>query len=57
MESEPFDSFVFANNSEQTKSKYISKLKKFVETRDIDSEQKLTLKENIKFLNVYTITK
>ena len=49
-ESQPFDLLVFAINSEQTKSKYISKLKKFVEIRTIDSEQKLSMKENIKFL-------
>ena len=39
-ESDPFDLFVFAINAEQTKTKYISRLRKFIEISGIDSEQK-----------------
>jgi hypothetical protein len=45
-ESEPYDLFVFAINAEQTREKYISRLKKFLEI--IDQEQKLTLQEKCK---------
>jgi hypothetical protein len=36
--SEPYDLFVFAINAEQTREKYISRLKKFLETIGIDQE-------------------
>lgn len=44
-ESEPYDLFVFAINSEQTREKYITKMKKFLEIIGIDQEKKLTLQE------------
>jgi hypothetical protein len=47
-ESEPYDLFVFAINAEQTREKYISRLKKFLELIGIDQEQKLTLQERCK---------
>jgi hypothetical protein len=47
-ESEPYDLFVFAINAEQTREKYISRLKKFLEIIGIDREQKLTLQERCK---------
>lgn len=47
-ESEPYDLFVFAINGEQTREKYISRLKKFLEIIGIDQEQKLTLQERCK---------
>jgi hypothetical protein len=47
-ESEPYDLFVFAINAEQTREKYISRLKKFLEIIGIDQEQKLTLQERCK---------
>jgi hypothetical protein len=44
-DSEPYDLFVFAINAEQTRQKYISRMKKFLEIIGIDQENKLTLKE------------
>lgn len=47
-ESEPYDLFVFAINAEQTKQKYITRMKKFLEIIGIDREKKLTLQERCK---------
>lgn len=44
-ESEPYDLFVFAINAEQTREKYITRMKKFLEIIGIDQEKKLTLQE------------
>jgi hypothetical protein len=44
-ESEPYDLFVFATNVEQTRQKYITRLKKFIEIIGIDPENKLTIQE------------
>lgn len=44
-ESEPYDLFVFAINAEQTREKYITRMKKFLEIVGIDQEKKLTLQE------------
>jgi hypothetical protein len=41
-ESEPYDLFVFAINAEQTREKYITRLKKFFEIIGIDPDKKLT---------------
>jgi hypothetical protein len=47
-ESEPYDLFVFAINAEQTKEKYITRMKKFLEIIGIDQEKKLTIQERCK---------
>ena len=44
-ESEPYDLFVFAINAEQTREKYITRMKKFLEIIGIDQEKKLTIQE------------
>jgi hypothetical protein len=44
-ESEPYDLFVFAINAEQTREKYITRMKKFLEIIGIDQEKKSTLQE------------
>jgi hypothetical protein len=41
-ESEPYDLFTFVINPEQTREKYISRMKKFLEIIGIDQEKKLT---------------
>ena len=46
--SEPYDLFVFAINAEQTREKYITRLKKFFEIVGIDPEKKLTMQESSK---------
>jgi hypothetical protein len=43
--SEPYDLFVFAINAEQTREKYIVRMKKFLEIIGIDREKVLTLQE------------
>ena len=47
-ESEPYDLFVFAINADQTRQKYITRLKKFLEIIGIDQEKKLTIRERCK---------
>ena len=47
-ESEPYDLFVYAINADQTREKYITRMKKFLEIIGIDEEQKLCLKERCK---------
>jgi hypothetical protein len=47
-ESEPYDLFVFAINAEQTREKYITRMKKFLEIIGIDEEKKLTVQERCK---------
>ncbi|MPZ07915.1 MAG: hypothetical protein GEU26_16125 [Nitrososphaeraceae archaeon] len=47
-QSEPYDLFVFAINAEQTREKYITRMKKFLETIGIDQEKKLTIQERCK---------
>jgi hypothetical protein len=47
-ESEPYDLFVFAINAEQTREKYITRMKKFLEIIGIDQEKKLTMQERCK---------
>lgn len=42
---EPYDLFVFAINAEQTREKYITRMKKFLEIIGIDQEKKLTVQE------------
>jgi hypothetical protein len=44
-ESEPYDLFVFAINAEQTREKYITRMKRFLEVIGIDQEKKLTIQE------------
>jgi hypothetical protein len=44
-ESEPYDLFVFAINAEQTREKYITRMKKFLEIIGIDEEKKLSVQE------------
>jgi hypothetical protein len=43
-ESEPYDLFVFAINAEQTREKYVTRLKKFL-IIGIDKEKKLTIQD------------
>ena len=43
-ESEPYDLFVFAINSEETREKYITRMKKFLEIIGIDEEKKLPVR-------------
>ena len=47
-ESDPYDLFVFAINAEQTREKYITRMKKFLEVIGIDSERKLSMAERCK---------
>jgi hypothetical protein len=47
-ESEPYDLFVFAINAEQTREKYVTRMKKFLENIGIDEEKKLTVQERCK---------
>ncbi len=47
-ESEPYDLFVFTINADQTREKYITRLKKFLEIIGIDLEKKLTIQERCK---------
>jgi hypothetical protein len=47
-ESEPYDLFVFAINAEQTRQKYITRMKKFLGIIGIEQENKLTLQERCK---------
>ena len=42
-ESDPYDLFVFAINAEQTREKYITRLKKFFEIIGIDLDNRLTI--------------
>ena len=49
--SEPYDLFVFAINAEQTREKYITRLKKFFEIVGIDPEKKLD--DARKFQDIY----
>lgn len=42
-ESEPYDLFVFAINADQTREKYVTRLKKFFEIIGIDQEMKLSI--------------
>jgi hypothetical protein len=44
-ESEPYDLFVFAIIAEQTREKYVTRLKKFFEIIGIDQNNKLTIQE------------
>ena len=43
--SEPYDLFVFAINAEQTREKYVTRLKKFFEIIGIDQNNKMTIQE------------
>jgi hypothetical protein len=43
--SEPYDLFIFAINAEQTREKYLTRMKKFLEIIGIDQEKKLTVQE------------
>ena len=47
-ESEPYDLFVFAINADQTREKYVTRLKKFIEIIGIDQEKKLSIQERCK---------
>ncbi len=47
-ESEPYDLFVYAINADQTKEKYITKIKKIPEIIGIDPENKLTIQAGYK---------
>ena len=47
-ESDPYDLFIFAINAEQTREKYIMRLKKFLEIIGIDKEKKLTIQKRCK---------
>ena len=47
-ESEPYDLFVYAINADQTREKYVTRLKKFLEIIGIDQDGKLTIRENCK---------
>ena len=44
----PIDLFVFAINAEQTREKYITRMKKFLEIIGIDQGKKLTMQERCK---------
>jgi hypothetical protein len=44
-ESEPYDLFVFAINADQTREKYVTRLKKSFEIIGIDQEKKLSIQE------------
>lgn len=46
--SEPYDLFVFAINAEQTREKYITRLKKFLDIIGIDQEKTLTVRQRCK---------
>ena len=47
-ESEPYDLFVYAINADQTREKYVTRLKKFLEIIGIDPENKLTIQAGCK---------
>jgi hypothetical protein len=47
-ESEPYNLFVYAINADQTREKYITRLKKFLEIIGIDPENKLTIQAGCK---------
>ena len=47
-ESEPYDLFVFAINADQTREKYVTRLKKLFEIIGIDQEKKLSIQEKCK---------
>jgi integrase len=47
-ESEPYDLFVYAINADQTREKYVTRLKKFLEIIGIDRDGELTIRENCK---------
>lgn len=47
-ESDPYDLFAIAINAEQTREKYITRMKKFLEIIGIDKEKKLTIQERCK---------
>ena len=47
-QSEPYDLFVFAINAEQTREKYITRLKKFFEIISTDQEKKLPIQKRCK---------
>jgi hypothetical protein len=47
-ESEPYDLFVYAINADQTRKKYITRLKKFLEIIGINPENKLTIQAGCK---------
>lgn len=47
-ESEYYDLFVFAINADQTREKYVTRLKKFFEIIGIDQEKKLSIQEKCK---------
>ena len=47
-EPEPYDLFVYAINADQTREKYITRMKKFLEIIGIDPEFKLTIQEGCK---------
>jgi hypothetical protein len=47
-ESEPYDLFIFAINVEQTREKYISRMKRFLEFIGVDKERKLTIRDMCK---------
>ena len=44
-ESDPYDLFVYAINAEQTREKYVTRMKKFLEIIGIDKEKKLSIRE------------
>jgi hypothetical protein len=47
-ESEPYDLFLLAINAEQTREKYVTRLKKIFEIVGIDQEKKLSIREKCK---------
>lgn len=47
-ESEPYDLFLLAINAEQTREKYVTRLRKFIEIVGIDQERKLSVREKCK---------
>jgi hypothetical protein len=47
-DAEPYDLFVYAINADQTKKKYVTRLRTFLDIIGIDSENKLTIQEECK---------
>ena len=47
-EFEPYDLFLFAINADQTREKYVTRLKKFFEIIGIDQEKKLSIQGRCK---------
>lgn len=47
-EAEPYDLFVYAINADQTKEKYVTRLRKFLDIIGIDSENRLTIQAECK---------